>query len=388
MTWLRTSALLVPVLLLASTAHAEDGDDSSVSDEGETTGDAPPLSVYGFARLDVLANDSRMSDVSQPFWVMPEPAAGRVDSEMTMSPRLSRFGLSIDEWDLGGDMTGSGLIEVDFGGGQGVNALRLRHAYAKLVFDQFIEVLAGQTWDLASPLAPTVQTDTQMLFAGNTGDRRPQLRMSLLSKHVRFGVAAAATGTLDQRDLDGDGQLDGVASGTPSIQGLLEVRGGRGLDSDGRLALWSHVGTDALANGDRTTASAFGLSFILPATRAVRFQGELYFGSNAADIGGGIGQGVNKMTGKPIHAYGGWFEGAFAATDKHLLALGVTMDRAREADLEMGDRTQNQTMYAALRYKPRSALQLGLDYLHWVTDYAGMSDGVANRFDAYLSVFF
>ncbi|HEY4059634.1 MAG TPA: hypothetical protein VGM39_23630 [Kofleriaceae bacterium] len=385
MTWLRTSALLVPVLLLARTAHA---DELYVTDSEDSESDAPPLSVYGFARLDVLADDSRMSDLSQPFWVMPEPAAGRIDSEMTMSPRLSRFGLSIDEWNINDFTTGSGTLEVDFGGGQGVNALRLRHAYAKIVFDNIFEVLAGQTWDLASPLAPTVQMDTQLLFAGNTGDRRPQLRATVVGKHVRIGFAAAATGTLDQRDLDGDGQLDGVASGRPSLQGLIELRGGRGLDSDGRISLWSSLGSDELANGSRTTASVAGLSFLLPATRSVRLQGEAFFGSNTADLGGGIGQGVNTTTGKPIHAYGGWMEAAYAATDRHLLAFGVTLDHAREADLEMGDRLENRTVYAALRYKPKSSLQLGLDYLHWVTDYAGMSDGVANRFDAYMSVFF
>src|SRR5438477_6874218 len=94
--------------------------------------EAPPVSIYGFARLDVLANDSRMSSLEQPTFVQSEPSGGQLDGAMTMTPRLSRVGLSIDPWQLARHFTGEGKLEIDFGGGDDVNAIRLRQAYGQI----------------------------------------------------------------------------------------------------------------------------------------------------------------------------------------------------------------------------------------------------------------
>lgn len=369
--------LLAIVPSFVSVAHAED--------------ESPPLSIYGFARLDVLADDSRMSDIHQALYVMPEPENGAFDGELTMTPRLSRFGLSIDEWDLDddGDVKGEGKLEIDFGGGAGLNVLRLRHAYAQVSFEKKVELLAGQTWDLVSPLFPSAQNDTQLLFAGNTGDRRPQLRLTVLpSDKIRIAVAAAATGTLDQRDMDNDGQLDGIGAATPSLQGLIEFRKRMRGDTALRVGLWGHLAKDELANGTRYPARSIGGHIFLPAAPMMVWIAEIYAGSNTTDIGGGIGQGVNPVTGRTIRSVGGWFEAALVPTKKHMVAVGGSGDFARQADLEMGDRTANGTIYGVIRYKPKQSLQLGAEYLYWKTVYKGMSAGVANRFDMHLSVFF
>jgi hypothetical protein len=353
--------------------------------------ESPPLSIYGFARLDVLADDSRMSDIHQPLFVMREPGGGAFDGELTMTPRLSRVGLGIDEWELDDDdeLKGEGKLEIDFGGAGGVNLIRLRHAYAQIGFDKKVEILAGQTWDLVSPLFPSAQNDTQLLFAGNTGDRRPQLRLSLYpSNKVRVAVAAAATGSLDQRDLDADGQLDGMASATPMIQGLIEVRKRMRGDAAMRFGVWGHLSRDELADGTRHPSRSIGAHLFMPAGPMMVWIAEVYGGSNVADIGGGIGQSVNAVTGRTIRAVGGWAELAIVPTKKHMVAFGGSGDFAYEDDLEMGDRQSNGTVYGVLRYKPKASLQLGLEYLYWKTLYKGMSRGVANRFNMHLSVFF
>src|SRR5262245_65411675 len=69
------------LLLVPATALAED--------------ESPPLSIYGFARLDVLADDSRMSDINQPMYVTREPASG----ELNMTPRLAQIGTGIGRGD-------------------------------------------------------------------------------------------------------------------------------------------------------------------------------------------------------------------------------------------------------------------------------------------------
>ncbi len=368
-------ALLVP--LLPTAAHA---------DEDE----APPLSIYGSARLDILADDSRMSDIHAPLFVEIEPPEGRNDGELTMTPRLSQVGLGIDEWQLDqhGNYMGEGKLEIDFGGGAGTNVIRLRHAYATITVRHKLEILAGQTWDLISPLYPSVQNDTQLLFAGNTGDRRPQLRLSALPvDNVRVAIAAAASGSLDQRDLDGDGQIDGMASGAPMLQGLIElrqpVRHGRMI----LLGIWGHLAREELANGTRYPSRSIGAHIQVPAP-AVMWSAEVYGGSNASDIGGGVGQTVNPMTNHAVRSYGGWVELAVAPTKHHTVAFGASGDFARAEDVMSGARQANGTVYGALRYKPKSSLQLGAEYLYWKTRYRDTSPGIANRLDVHLSVFF
>jgi len=373
LSWLAL-AVSLPSVLAAATAHAED--------------DLPPLSIYGAARLDILADDSRMSDIAQPMYVMLEGDHGHLDGELTMTPSLSRVGLSIDQWELSDHTTGEGKLEIDFAGGSGTNTIRLRHAYGSIRYRELVELLAGQTADLISPLFPSAQNDTQLLFAGNTGDRRPQLQLSITpGDKVRAAVGVAAGGWLSHADLDGDGQIDGMASPRPMLQWLLEYR--QRLHGDVlRFGVWGHAASAELAGGTRYSGTSAGLHLYLPIVREMVWLGEAYLGTNLADIGGGIDQGYNPMTRQTIRGAGGWFEVATLPTKRHMLALGGSVDSARAADLVSGDRELNQTFYGVLRYKPLDSLQLGLEYVYWRTRYKDVGEGVANRFDLHLSVLF
>ena len=368
-------AASVAALLVSSTAHAEDGQ-------------SPPLSIYGFARLDVLADSARMSDIAQPQWVLTTPPDGPATSEATMTPRLSRVGLSIDKWDLTNDsvFTGEGKLEVDFAGGSGSNAIRLRHAYAAIALSRYGELLAGQTWDLISPLFPTAQNDTQLLFAGNTGDRRPQLRLSITpTKKLTFAIAGAASGTVDA--IDHSASMP-AASPTLMLQWLAEYHPTKRNGDQIRVGVWGHIARDDLANGMRHAASSVGGHLYVPVQGRVIVFGEIYTGTNLADIGGGIGQGVNPTTGNVIHSTGGWAELAVIPTQRHMLSVGASIDRVRDGDVEIGDRERNATIYGVVLYKPRPTLQFGAEYLRWRTQYKAMNEGVANRMDMHLSVFF
>jgi len=368
----RLAVLALSAVLLPTAARADE---------------LPPLSIYGFARLDVLVDDARMSDVAQPTFVMPGTAASR-GGELAMTPRLSRVGLGIDTWQLANDMTGDGKLEVDFAGGEGVTAIRLRHAYASVAFAHKAELLAGQTSDLLSPLFPSAQNDTQLLFAGNTGDRRPQVQLSVTpGDQVRVAVGLAPTGWLSHADVDGDGRLDGNASMRPMVQWLIEYR--RRMRGDVlRLGVWGHTASSELADGTDYSSGSVGMHLYLPVSPKLVALGEAYVGTNLADIGGGIGQNINPMTRDSIHGAGGWFELAALASSHHMLALGTSIDTARPSDLGDGDRERNQTIYGVLRYKPLDALQLGVEYAHWRTRYKAAPDGVANRVDLHASVLF
>jgi hypothetical protein len=371
------AGLVLSPALLASAAHADD--------------EAPPLSIYGFARLDVLVDDSRMSNVANPDFVLPEPSTGRLDGELTMTPRLSRLGLGIDKWELDDEtITGEGKLEIDFAGGTGVDAIRLRHAYGAVHFGRknLVQILAGQTWDLVSPLFPSVQNDNQLRFAGNIGDRRPQLRIELFPiDRVHLGIGAAANGVVDKMDLDGDGRLDGVASGLPMLQWILEYR--QRMKGDiFRMGISGHAAKTKLADGTEQPASSIGMHLFVPVEKQIVLLGEGYIGQNIADLGGGVGQGVNATAMKPVRSVGGWIEAAILPTKRHMLAVGTSIDTAIADDVETGDRTRNSTTYGVLRYKPRPTLQLAVEYLYWKTTYKDMGSGIANRVDMHASVFF
>lgn len=372
------ASCLVASLLSPAIAAAED--------------ESPPLSIYGFARLDVLANDSKMSSLEDAAYVLSEPPTGQLDSELTMTPRLSRIGLSIDRWEVKDNrIFGEGKVEIDFAGGNGVSAIRLRHAYASITTPRKkIELLAGQTWDLMSPLFPSAQNDSQLRYAGNLGDRRSQLRLSLHpTDRVHLAVAAAAPAVLDQQDLDNDGQVDANASLQPMLQWLLEVRsrlGGGG--SIARMGISGHASRTELGDGTRHASASIATHFFIPFSKAVVVLGEGYLGSNLAELGGGIGQGVNPTTTRPIRSLGGWLELAVLPSPRHMLSIGTSIDTARTEDLEDGDRERNATIYNVLRYKPRPSLQLGLEHLYWKTQYKAMPVGVANRVNVHFSVFF
>lgn len=366
--------------------------------------DLPPLSIYGFARLDMLVNDSSMSSLEDPSYVEPEVATGQMDGELTMTPRLSRLGLGIDQWEIKGSrVTGEGKLEIDFAGGSGVNTIRLRHAYGAINFGrkQEAQLLMGQTFDLMSPLFPAAQNDGQLRHAGNIGDRRAQVRLTLQpTNKVQMAVAGAAPSTVDRRDLDGDGAVDAMMStAKPMVQWLVEYRTRLGkprYDDDGeesggtgdvvRLGVSGHV--TAAPRGDERSASSLAGHFFLPFAPMLVVLGEGYVGNNMADLGGGIGQGIHPMTNRMVRSIGGWVELAMLPTKRHMYAVGTSIDVARGSDLQDGDRERNGTIYNVLRYKPRPTLQLGLEHLYWKTEYKNMGQGVANRFDVHFSVFF
>lgn len=354
--------------------------------------DQPPLSIYGFARLDYIVDDSTMSNVERPFFVASEPGAGG-DSEVSLHPRLSQIGLSLDEWELESDwLRGQGRLEVDFQGSDGDSGfIQLRHAYFSLALAGKVEFLAGHTWDLISPLFPSANNDTLMWNAGNTGDRRPQFRVVATPfDQLRAGAAVAMSGTADRQDLDGDGRLDGMESGLPMFQGLVEYRqriGGYGIM---RLGVWGHAAREELGDGSDLSSASFGGHFFLPLPVPIHMvlMGEIFTGKNLSDIRGGIGQGVNPMTGAEIDATGGWVELVQVITERHMIAFGGSVDAVDADNVEDGARETNWTSYGVFRYRPHPAVQLAGEMIHWRTNYKNASSGIANRFNLHATMFF
>lgn len=381
----------------------------------------PKISVYGFLRIDAIWDDSRVQNHQYVMWAYPEDPLVRLsnNSHLTIHPRVTRFGFNVAPVDLGGEIKASGKIEIDFqaGGTESRAGLRMRHAYFELKYADFA-LLGGQTWQLISPLYPEVHTDGVLWNAGNLGDRAPQVRLTYAPKvgkgAVTVAAALGATGTVDAKDLDGNGLLDGASSALPNVQGRLAVEqtlyAGRPL----KAGVWGHYAKEEKDEPDKPVPGvkgwdswSVGFELSIPLHSRVAIEGEGWVGSNLSDVRGGIGQNVNVLTGKEIDSKGGWAQIATKPTDKTQLYIGGSIDDPDDQDLpsyqQLDDagkllktsdamaltgRTRNQVAFVSARYRPWTPFQVACEYYYWVTEYKGLKRGIDNRVDLHFSYFF
>ena len=221
---------------------------------------AGEFTIYGFIRFDAVIDDSKMYHHQFGFWVKPEAPGAEDDGNLTMYPRLTRIGARFTPVELGKDTSIRGLIEVDFqnGGSESRQILRLRQAYFNLQKGNW-HFLAGQAWDVISPLFPVANNDGLMWHAGNLGDRHPQARLTYKpGGGFSAAVAAGQTGAVDKQDLDGNGVLDGWDAAQPFLQARVGL-----AKKEIKAGAWAHWGTEetaALVGGEtRFTSVAVGL---------------------------------------------------------------------------------------------------------------------------------
>lgn len=360
--------------------------------------DSSQAQFYGFVRQDIILDGTPPDSAQSPLFILAQPAGAPSRHVYTMHPRLTRLGVNMTGpalEPLGGARIAA-TLEVDFqNGGRDSRAIpRYRHAYMTLTWSSG-SLLLGQTWDLISPLFPSVNADTLMWNAGNLGDRRPQVRATLqrpfAGGHWSLAGAAGLTGAVDQQDLDADGLRDGEAAATPTLQtraGVAYPAGGRQLT----LGVWAHRSEQAVSIPVAGAASfgshALGMDLELPLGRRAWMRGEAWTGSNLADVRGGIGQGINRTTGDGIDSSGGWIEAGGEVTARYSLFGGYTIDSPHAADVPAGGRLANSAWFIVNRLSADRPFVFGVDYLRWRTRYRGHPDGTDNRLNTYVTYSF
>ena len=140
--------------------------------------DTIKVSLYGTIKLDAAYDTSSIDVGNFARWV--ESPAVEDDDQFNLTARQTRLGLRLAGPETEA-LAASGRVEIDFyeGGEENKNRLMLRHAY--MVVDWLepdIELLAGQTSDLISPLVPMTLNYSVAWWAGNIGYRRPQARLT------------------------------------------------------------------------------------------------------------------------------------------------------------------------------------------------------------------
>ena len=300
------------------------------------------------------------------------------------------MGVKFKPVDLGNDRSLHGVIETDFqnGGSESRQILRIRHAYFNLRTGAF-HFLAGQTWDLISPLYPAANIDGLMWNTGNLGDRHPQARLTYkpAGGPLNAALALGQTGAVDRKDLDGNGVLDG----SEAMQPFVQARVGLELNNI-EAGAWFHRGAEETATpvaGDSSfTSSVVGVDASVSLGSRLSIEGEGWSGSNLSDIRGGIGQGINLETGEEISSSGGWAHLAVTPADGWKLFAGAMIDAPDEDDVPMGGRSRNQALYLVGHYRPWKKFQAGLEYINWKTEYKGLEDGTANRVDLHFTYYY
>lgn len=357
--------------------------------------------MYGFLRLDMDFDSQRASNTQTPLFITsPDAAAGGVSiGEFSMHPRLTRFGIDYSgpRIEKLGDAKLSGKLETDFenGGSESRQIIRIRHAYLKLDWGDF-SILAGQTWDIVSPLFPTVNNDTLQWNAGNVGDRRPQLRAAYEPKVGRgklsFIGGAGLTGAIDAIDLDNNGFRDGEESRLPDFQGRagysFPIAKDRNL-SFGISGFYGFMKTARpVAGRTEFHSQLINVDFTVPFAAFIALRGEGWWGRNMSDVRGGAGQGVTAATGREVRGRGGWSEANIKLSRYFSFNPGFSTDDPVDRDLANGGRTRNRAFYFANRINPGANFLIGADYLRWLTSYKGFKPGLDNRVNIFLQYSF
>lgn len=349
---------------------------------------------YGYVKLDAAYDDSRTNYGDFILYALSE-GTRKNDNEFNMTARQTRIGVdimapTIDNW------TAKGRVEFDFYGDGSARhenkpEVMLRHAFVDLVNGNF-GLLAGQTSDLFSPLAPSTLNYTVGWAAGNIGYRRPQLRLTYgipvndKNKVTTALAFARTTGTANE-DLDLDLENDGEDSGFPSFQGRVAWATKLFTATDSVFGVSGHFGKEEIDWGvltpgghqDRMKTWSVNGDITIPLSPCLTFMGEAFVGENLDDFFGGVLQGVNSTLQEEIKSVGGWAQLNYKYDTKWQTNLGFGIDDPDNDDLNAGNRSRNAFYFANVLYNLIAPVNLGLEYSYWDTDYKNRRGGVNNR---------
>lgn len=274
------------------------------------------------------------------------------DAGYNVDPKSTRIGFKLDGGGINGwnGSKSEGAIEFDFQGAyqsRNRGGLLLRKAYFS-ISDGKTKLLAGQDWEIISPLYPKTLNYTAGACVGNVGYRRAMLRVdrqfdfytSPDNLLIQFGIT-------DNVFRD-DSIVSAAASSYPIIQGRMAYSFGKGCFSHDKpiiLGVSSHFGEQRFSFGiDKKNLNtwSFNVDLDLPITKKLGFQMEYFLGENLATIEGGILQGVDIARQKTIKAQGGWMAFTLQTTKKTQLNFCYMIDDPFNKDVVSGNSNSNR----------------------------------------------
>ena len=279
--------------------------------------------------------------------------------------------------------------------------IQIRHAYGEIYDDSF-SLLAGQTWDLVSPLQPHTVNYSIGWGGGNIGFRRMQVRYTRnlnFSDYLQMTPAVAAC-----ENIIVDGPVnDRETTDWPVIEGRLGWTLGPRGDGCKPIAfgMSGHIGEQGFdfarvagpivlpaGENNRIRTWSVNADVLVPITERITFQGEFFTGADLATFLGGVVQGVDFTRREAIHSTGGWMELGFDWRKDLHTYVGYGIDDPRNSDI-VGEpsatlrtgRTYNHFLFANVMYDMTEKMKFGLEVSSWKTKWLDLEPGNAVVFE-------
>ncbi|MFH1689934.1 MAG: hypothetical protein ABIE42_06815 [Candidatus Eisenbacteria bacterium] len=364
----RFQAFAVLVVLLAMCATAVAGVTST---------------FYGYIKLDASYDSAMTNDGNYVYYVMPY-AEGEEDDEFNMTAKQTRLGVKFDGG--GSDAVDvSGAIEFDFYGGGAENKPNpmLRKAYMEFKTPA-LDILAGQTSDVISPIVPTTLNYIVLWKSGDIGYRRPQIRLTksvTISDDAKFTVQASANRSMGTASF-------GETTGMPSYQGRVAVAAkvmGKPMEIgvSGLMGSEEITYADSLANLTvfELDQSVVAVDVSLPLGDMIALKGQYFTGKNLAQYLGGVGQsfadvpveGARNTELVEIEASGWWAQVTLTPVAGWQFNIGTGTD---DPEIPAGDAAgnlyeKNTTFYGNAIWTVAPVVVVGAEYAMIETEYVG-----------------
>jgi len=356
------------------------------------------LQLYGMIKLDAAHDDSRVNNGNFARWVESESVLNN-DRHFNLTANQTRLGVDISAPQIDGIRT-SAKVEADFyGAGTGENKpeLMLRHAYVQADWpDWKFTIIAGQTFDIISPLSPNTVNYSVGWWQGNVGYRRPQIRLVKtigLDEGVDLKLEGGISRTITGRKYVFKESTDpdtGADAGFPTTAGRVSLSFPVWEKQQATIGVSGHYGqeevhaTNLLSSAEYATWS-INVDVRLPITKWFLLQAEGFIGENFDSYLGGIGQGINLTLNKEIHTMGGWIAATVTPNSSWQFNVGAGVDNPNNSDLSAGTstvndpRTSNYFMFGNTFYTLTTNLQLALEVSYLRTTYKSFAPGDAWR---------
>lgn len=362
------------------------------------------ITPYGFLRVDMAYDDSATSHGAGNVigFVWPEDGSKPVvqrndDSSFSTTATATRLGFNF----AGPEFTDgklAGKLEFDFdetGGGDNggdvtAHRIRMRHAYAELLYPTW-SLLAGQSWDIAAPRIPNMLDCMVLWGSGNVGFRRPQVRVSKWwdadGSKITGQLSLNHADRKAADDIDKDLILDGEDSSWPMGEARLGVDtvifGGRKLSlgvsgARGEEELDFPTNPGEKQHVDVWLVALDGSVTIVP--DLLTLQGEIWTGKDLDTFMGGIFQGIAKGSTEfeGLDASGGFLAANLTPRKNLMFNFGYGMDDPDDEDglsLANSSRSQNYTLFGNGIWTVVPNFDVGLELAWHETKWEGQNDG-------------
>ncbi len=355
------------------------------------------ITPYGFLNLSMSADTQRAVPGEYMLYVQTPEVDN--SSDFTVDARTSRLGFKMEGprvEQLNADLRG--CLEFDFqgayNGSKNKGGVQLRRAYAELVdAENQRRFLAGQDWEIISPLCPQMLNYLPGGFAGSLQYRRAQIRFEqgfTLGKDLQTLAQIAVCDNI-LGDYTSTPGVSAATSGWPVIEGRYAVS----LFKDARdglpitLGVSGHIGEQyykfspiagTFANTSERVAVdtwSANLDADIPLTEKLRLQGEYTVGANLSSFCGGINQGVDLYRRDALGASGGWLALHTDWTQKFATNVGYGIEKIDDdlvgtsvaANGFTTSRTRNELYFVNFLYNWTPNFMTGVEFGYWQTQY-------------------